>query len=215
MTRNSTKPNGKYDLPQDALQRLIDALRVLPGVGPKSAQRMAFYLLQHDRTGAALLAQSLGEAVEKVGHCKRCNTFSETEICVTCGDPRRDPGLLCIVETPADQVMVEQTLSFKGNYFVLMGRISPLDGMGPNEIHFDRLLVRIEHPDTEVPVREVVLATNFTSEGEATAHYIGEVLKLKGIKVTRIARGIPVGGELEYVDAGTLARAMLDRRTLG
>ena len=205
MSRNSTKPNGKYDLPQDALQRLIDALRVLPGVGPKSAQRMAFYLLQHDRTGA----------VEKVGHCKRCNTFSETEICITCSDPRRDPSLLCIVETPADQVMVEQTLSFKGNYFVLMGRISPLDGMGPSEIHFDRLLARIENPDTGIAVREVVLATNFTSEGEATAHYIGEMLKLKGIKVTRIARGIPVGGELEYVDAGTLARAMLDRRTLG
>ena len=117
-----------------------------------------------------------------------------------------------IVETPADQVMVEQTLSFKGNYFVLMGRISPLDGMGPNEIHFDRLLARIETPDTGVPIREVVLATNFTSEGEATAHYIGEVLKVKGIKVTRIARGIPVGGELEYVDAGTLARALMDRR---
>jgi recombination protein RecR len=127
-------------------------------------------------------------------------------------DDRRDPSLLCIVETPADQVMVEQTLSFKGNYFVLMGRISPLDGMGPNEIHFDRLLGRIEAPDTGVPVREVVLATNFTSEGEATAHYIGEVLKSKGIKVTRIARGIPVGGELEYVDAGTLARALMDRR---
>jgi len=123
--------------------------------------------------------------------------------------------LLCIVETPADQIMVEQTLSFKGNYFVLMGRLSPLDGMGPNEIHFDRLMIRVENPDTGVPVREVVLATNFTSEGEATAHYIGEVLKAKGIKVTRIARGIPVGGELEYVDAGTLARAMMDRRTLG
>jgi recombination protein RecR len=122
--------------------------------------------------------------------------------------------MLCIVETPADQVMVEQTLSFKGNYFVLMGRISPLDGMGPTEIHFDRLLARIENPDTGLPVREVVLATNFTSEGEATAHYIGEVLKSKGIKVTRIARGIPVGGELEYVDAGTLARALMDRRTV-
>jgi recombination protein RecR len=173
---------------------------------------MAFYLLQHDRNGAAVLAQSLGEAVETVGHCARCNTFSETQICATCADERRDPSLLCIVETPADQVMVEQTLSFKGNYFVLMGRISPLDGMGPNEIHFDRLLTRIENPDTGVPIREVVLATNFTSEGEATAHYIGEVLKAKGIKVTRIARGIPVGGELEYVDAGTLARALMDRR---
>jgi recombination protein RecR len=206
---------ARNDVPQDALQRLVEALRVLPGVGPKSAQRMAFYLLQHDRNGAALLAQSLGEAVEKVGHCSRCNTFSETVICSTCSDGRRDPSMLCIVETPADQVMVEQTLSFKGNYFVLMGRISPLDGMGPTEIHFDRLLARIENPDTGLPVREVVLATNFTSEGEATAHYIGEVLKSKGIKVTRIARGIPVGGELEYVDAGTLARALMDRRAVG
>ena len=206
---------ARNDVPQDALQRLVEALRVLPGVGPKSAQRMAFYLLQHDRNGAALLAQSLGEAVEKVGHCSRCNTFSETAICSTCMVGRRDPSMLCIVETPADQVMVEQTLSFKGNYFVLMGRISPLDGMGPTEIHFDRLLARIENPDTGLPVREVVLATNFTSEGEATAHYIGEVLKSKGIKVTRIARGIPVGGELEYVDAGTLARALMDRRAVG
>ena len=206
---------ARNDVPQDALQRLVEALRVLPGVGPKSAQRMAFYLLQHDRNGAALLAQSLGEAVEKVGHCSRCNTFSETAICSTCSDERRDPSMLCIVETPADQVMVEQTLSFKGNYFVLMGRISPLDGMGPTEIHFDRLLALIESPDTGLAVREVVLATNFTSEGEATAHYIGEVLKSKGIKVTRIARGIPVGGELEYVDAGTLARALMDRRAVG
>jgi recombination protein RecR len=206
---------ARPEVSQDALHRLIEALRVLPGVGPKSAQRMAFYLLQHDRNGAAVLAQSLGEAVETVGHCARCNTFSEDPICSTCADGRRDSSLLCIVETPADQIMVEQTLSFKGNYFVLMGRLSPLDGMGPNEIHFDRLMIRVEKPDTGVPVREVVLATNFTSEGEATAHYIGEVLKAKGIKVTRIARGIPVGGELEYVDAGTLARAMMDRRTLG
>jgi len=206
---------ARPEVPQDALHRLIEALRVLPGVGPKSAQRMAFYLLQHDRNGAAVLAQSLGEAVETVGHCARCNTFSEDPICSTCSDGRRDPSLLCIVETPADQIMVEQTLSFKGNYFVLMGRLSPLDGMGPNEIHFDRLMIRVENPDTGIPVREVVLATNFTSEGEATAHYIGEVLKAKGIKFTRIARGIPVGGELEYVDAGTLARAMMDRRTLG
>lgn len=203
---------ARHEAPQDALGRLIEALRVLPGVGPKSAQRMAFYLLQHDRNGAAELAQSLGEAVETVGHCARCNTFSKTQICSTCSDEHRDPSLLCIVETPADQVMVEQTLSFRGNYFVLMGRLSPLDGMGPNEVGFDRLLIRIETPDTGVPIREVVLATNFTSEGEATAHYIGEVLKAKGIKVTRIAHGIPVGGELEYVDAGTLARALMDRR---
>ena len=160
---------ARIDAPLDALGRLIEALRVLPGVGPKSAQRMAFYLLQHDRNGAALLAQSLGEAVQTVGHCERCNTFSETHICSTCSDERRDPALLCIVETPADQVMVEQTLSFKGNYFVLMGRLSPLDGMGPNEIHFDRLLTRIENPDTGVPIREVVLATNFTRSEEHTS----------------------------------------------
>jgi len=175
---------------------------------------MAYYLLQHDRNGAAVLAESLGDAVQKIGHCQRCNTFSEHALCSTCSDSRRDPALLCVVETPADQVMVEQTLSFKGQYFVLMGRISPLDGMGPKEIHFDRLLDRIENSEFGGPVRAVVLATNFTSEGEATAHYIGEILKLKGIKATRIARGIPVGGELEYVDAGTLARALLDRRSM-
>ncbi|MEY3261660.1 MAG: Recombination protein recR [Pseudomonadota bacterium] len=206
-----TKPSNE---PQDALSRLVEALRVLPGVGPKSAQRMAYYLLQHDRNGAAVLAQALGEAVESIGHCQRCNTFTELALCTTCSDSRRDPALLCVVETPADQVMVEQTMSFKGQYFVLMGRISPLDGMGPNEIHFDRLLDRIEKPEFGGPVREVVLATNFTSEGEATALYFGEILKIKGIKATRIARGIPVGGELEYVDAGTLARALLDRRSI-
>jgi recombination protein RecR len=207
-----SRSNIRHDVPQDALARLVESLRVLPGVGPKSAQRMAYYLLQHDRNGAAVLAESLGDAVQKIGHCQRCNTFSEHELCTTCSDSRRDPALLCVVETPADQVMVEQTLSFKGQYFVLMGRISPLDGMGPKEIHFDRLLDRIEKPEFGGPVREVVLATNFTSEG--TAHYIGEILKIKGIKATRIARGIPVGGELEYVDAGTLARALLDRRSI-
>lgn len=189
-----SRSNIRHDVPQDALARLVESLRVLPGVGPKSAQRMAYYLLQHDRNGAAVLAESLGDAVQKIGHCQRCNTFSEHELCTTCSDSRRDPALLCVVETPADQVMVEQTLSFKGQYFVLMGRISPLDGMGPKEIHFDRLLDRIEKPEFGGPVREVVLATNFTSEGEATAHYIGEILKIKGIKATRIARGIPVGG---------------------
>ena len=209
-----SRSNIRHDVPQDALARLVESLRVLPGVGPKSAQRMAYYLLQHDRNGAAVLAESLGDAVQKIGHCQRCNTFSEHELCTTCSDSRRDPALLCVVETPADQVMVEQTLSFKGQYFVLMGRISPLDGMGPKEIHFDRLLDRIEKPEFGGPVREVVLATNFTSEGEATAHYIGEILKIKGIKAPRLARGIPVGGELEYVDAGTLARALLDRRSI-
>jgi recombination protein RecR len=203
---------ARHEAPQDALGRLIEALRVLPGVGPKSAQRMAFYLLQHDRNGAAVLAQSLGEAVQTVGHCARCNTFSELNICNTCSDERRDPSILCVVETPADQLMVEQTLTYKGLYFVLMGRLSPLDGLGPNEIHLDRLIERVEK--SPVPVKEVVLATNFTSEGEATAHYIGEIMKVRDIKVSRIARGVPVGGELEYVDASTLARAMMDRRSV-
>lgn len=198
---------------QDALQRLVQGLRVLPGVGPKSAQRMAFHLLQHDRNGAALLGQSLLDAVNHIHHCSLCNTFSEMDICVTCADDRRDPSILCVVETPADQLMVEQTLTYKGLYFVLMGRLSPLDGLGPNEIHLDRLIERVEK--SKEPVSEVVLATNFTSEGEATAHYIGEMMKSRGIKVSRIARGVPVGGELEYVDASTLARAMMDRKSVG
>ena len=197
---------------QDALQRLVQGLRILPGVGPKSAQRIAFHLLQHDRNGAALLGQSLLDAVNNIHHCSMCNTFSELDLCTTCSDDRRDQGILCVVETPADQLMVEQTLTYKGLYFVLMGRLSPLDGLGPNEIHLDRLIQRVEQ--SQEPVREVVLATNFTSEGEATAHYIGEIMKSRGIKVSRIARGVPVGGELEYVDASTLARAMMDRRSV-
>lgn len=209
------KSNQAEATPQDALQRLIAALRILPGVGPKSAQRMAYHLLQHDRNGAQALGMALQEAASEVHHCERCNTFSQDPICQTCADSRRDSTLLCVVETPADQLMVEQTLSFKGQYFVLMGRLSPLDGLGPNEIHFDKLLARVENDGEGRAVREVILATNFTSEGEATAHYIGEILKAKGIAVSRIARGVPVGGELEYVDAGTLARAMMDRRSVG
>jgi recombination protein RecR len=202
----------REQIPQDALQRLVEALRCLPGVGPKSAQRMAFHLLQNDRPGASLLGESLLEAVRNIRHCAMCNTFSETEVCSTCADDRRDPGILCVVETPADQLMVEQTLTYKGLYFVLMGRLSPLDGLGPNEINLERLIARIQ--DSPDSIREVVLATNFTSEGEATAHYIGEIMKNRGIKVSRIARGVPVGGELEYVDASTLARAMMDRRSV-
>jgi len=199
--------------PQDALARLIQALKVLPGVGPKSAQRIAFHLLQHDRSGAQLLGQSLLDAVQTMQHCQQCNTFSETPICTTCADGRRDPSILCVVETPADQLMVEQTLTYKGLYFVLMGRLSPLDGLGPDEIHLHRLLARIDQ--SQGVIQEVVLATNFTSEGEATAHYIGEMMKARGIKVSRIARGVPVGGELGYVDASTLARAFMDRRSVG
>jgi recombination protein RecR len=202
----------REQIPQDALQRLVVALRCLPGVGPKSAQRMAFHLLQNDRPGASLLGESLLEAVRNIRHCAMCNTFSEAEVCSTCADDRRDPGILCVVETPADQLMVEQTLTYKGLYFVLMGRLSPLDGLGPNEINLERLIARIQ--DSPDSIREVVLATNFTSEGEATAHYIGEIMKNRGIKVSRIARGVPVGGELEYVDASTLARAMMDRRSV-
>jgi recombination protein RecR len=192
-----------------SLDFLTEALRRLPGIGPKSAQRMAFHLLQHDREGAAMLSRALYQAVEAVHHCAMCNTFSETEVCDLCADDNRDRTLLCVVETPADQIMIEQTLTFKGLYFILMGRLSPLDGIGPKDLHLEKLVGRA----TDGEVKEVVLATNFTNEGEATAHYISEMLKARGLKVSRLARGVPVGGELEYVDAGTIARAMLDRRS--
>ncbi|MDB5758245.1 MAG: recR [Burkholderia sp.] len=192
-----------------SLDFLTEALRRLPGIGPKSAQRIAYHLMQHDRDGAAMLGRALTESVERIHHCASCNTFTENEICETCLDPERDATLLCVVETPADQLMIEQTLTYKGLYFVLMGRLSPLDGIGPRDIHLERLMRRA----TDGVVKEVVLATNFTNEGEATAHYISETLKARGLKVSRLARGVPVGGELEYVDAGTIARAMLDRRT--
>lgn len=192
-----------------SLDFLTEALRRLPGVGPKSAQRMAFHLLQHDREGAAMLSRALYQAVDAVHHCAMCNTFSETEICELCSDENRDRALLCVVETPADQMMIEQTLTYKGLYFVLMGRLSPLDGIGPKDLHLEKLINRAN----DGAVQEVVLATNFTNEGEATAHYISEMLKARGLKVSRLARGVPVGGELEYVDAGTIARAMLDRRS--
>jgi len=192
-----------------SLDFLTEALRRLPGIGPKSAQRIAYHLMQHDRDGAAMLGRALTESVERIHHCASCNTFTENEICETCLDPERDASLLCVVETPADQLMIEQTLTYKGLYFVLMGRLSPLDGIGPRDIHLERLMQRA----SDGVVKEVVLATNFTNEGEATAHYISETLKARGLKVSRLARGVPVGGELEYVDAGTIARAMLDRRS--
>jgi recombination protein RecR len=191
-----------------SLDFLSDALRRLPGVGPKSAQRIAYHLMQHDREGAAQLARALTQAVDRVQHCALCNTFTESNVCETCLDEERDTSLLCVVETPADQLMIEQTMTYKGLYFVLMGRLSPLDGIGPKDLHLDRLVSRA----TDGVVTEVVLATNFTNEGEATAHYISETLKQRGLSVSRLARGVPVGGELEYVDAGTIARAMLDRR---
>ena len=191
-----------------SLEELIRALRCLPGVGPKSAQRMAYHLLQRDHEGAQRLADSLSQALGRIRHCGRCNTFTEAEMCLVCASARRDPTLLCVVETPGDLLMMEQTQSYPGLYFVLMGRLSPLDGIGPREIHLDRLLKRA----TDGVVREVILATNFTVEGEATAHYVSELLGGKGITVTRIARGLPVGGELEHVDSGTLAQALLERR---
>ena len=194
-----------------SLEELTQALRCLPGVGPKSAQRMALHLLQHDRDGAQRLARALGAATETIQHCQRCNTFTETELCALCRSPKRDSALLCVVETPADLMMVENTQAYSGLYFVLMGRLSPLDGIGPKEIRLDRLLKRAQ----DGAVREVVLATNFTNEGEATAHYIGEMLAERGLTITRLARGVPVGGELEYVDSGTLAQALRDRRVLG
>ena len=191
-----------------ALEELILALRCLPGVGPKSAQRMAYHLLQRDQKGAERLARGLEEALGRIRHCTRCNTFTESETCAVCSSTRRDASLLCVVESPGDLLMMEQTQSYSGLYFVLMGRLSPLDGIGPREIHLDRLANRA----TDGEVREVILATNFTVEGEATAHYISELLVGKGLKVTRIARGLPVGGELEHVDSGTLAQAILERR---
>ncbi|CAG0974797.1 MAG: recombination protein RecR [Rhodocyclales bacterium] len=193
-----------------ALEELVEALRCLPGVGPKSAQRMAYHLLQRDQQGARRLAQALAQAVEVLRHCSRCNAFSENEVCERCASPRRDASLLCVVEMPADLNMMEQTHAFNGMYYVLMGHLSPLDGIGPKELHLERLLARAG----DGSVREVILATNFTNEGEATAHYLGEMLRARGMKVSRIARGLPVGGELEHTDAGTIAQALIERRVL-
>jgi recombination protein RecR len=192
----------------DSLEELIEALRCLPGVGPKSATRMAYHLLQRDHPGAKRLSAALGESLDRIRHCARCNTFTEAQVCELCTSPRRDASLLCVVESPADLLMMEQTQSYGGLYLVLMGRLSPLDGIGPREIHLDRLLKRA----TDGVVKEVILATNFTVEGEATAHYVSEMLAGKGLAVTRIARGLPVGGEIEHVDAGTLAQALIERR---
>lgn len=191
-----------------SLEQLSEALRRLPGVGPKSALRMTYHLLQHDREGAEQIGKAMLNALNMVHNCRSCNTFTENDICDTCADDQRDLSLLCVVESPSDQLMIEQTMTFKGLYFVLMGRLSPLDGVGPQDIHLEKLIQRA----TDGIVKEVVLATNFNNEGEATAHYIGETLKSRGLHVSRLARGVPVGGELEYVDPGTIARAMLDRR---
>ncbi|HUR90739.1 MAG TPA: recombination mediator RecR [Ramlibacter sp.] len=191
-----------------ALDTLIEGLRRLPGVGVKSASRMAFHLLQHDRVAMQHLAQSLQQAATNIRHCTRCHTFTEGEVCGTCTDPRRDATKLCVVETPADQAAVERTSAYKGLYFVLMGKLSPLDGVGPKDIGLAKLFERA----MDGTVQEVILATNFTAEGEATAHVIGEALKARGLKVTRLARGVPAGSELEYVDLGTIAHALVDRK---
>ncbi|MBI3223284.1 MAG: recombination protein RecR [Nitrosomonadales bacterium] len=189
------------------LEELIAALRCLPGVGPKSAQRMAYHLLQRDRSGALRLAQALEQATSNIRHCSKCNNFSELEVCALCASEKRDAGLLCVVEMPADLLVMEQTQCYRGMYYVLMGRLSPLDGIGAKELHVERLLKRVQ----ERPC-EVILATNFTVEGDATAHYLATLLQSRDVRVSRIARGLPVGGELEQVDSGTLAQAVLERR---
>ncbi len=191
-----------------ALDALIQALRRLPGVGIKSAQRMAFHLLQRDRPGAQALARALQEASENVRHCERCHTFTQDQVCATCLDTRRDHTQLCVLETPADQAAMERTGAYQGLYFVLMGKLSPLDGIGPHELGLEKLFARA----CDGIVREVILATNFTAEGEATAHVVAQGLRAKGLNPTRLARGVPVGSELEYVDLGTIAHALVDRR---
>ncbi|MDA8190540.1 recombination mediator RecR [Acidiferrobacter thiooxydans] len=191
-----------------ALEDLKRALRRLPGIGTKSAQRMAFHLLGRDRSVARDIAEALLRAVDRIGHCQQCNNFSETEICAICRSPRRDSGLLCVVESPADLVSLEQSGAFGGTYFVLMGRLSPLDGIGPEELGLPKLEALLDGG----VVREVILATNATVEGEATAHYIGELARRRNLLATRIACGVPIGGEIEYIDRGTLARAFSGRR---
>ena len=191
-----------------SLEALIDSLRRLPGVGVKSAQRMAFHLLQHDREGALRMASALQSAMSNVRHCERCHTYTEQPVCAICSNASRDTRLLCVVETPADQAALERSGSFRGLYFVLMGRLSPLDGIGVDDIGVRQLLERAVDGATE----EVIIATNFTAEGEATAHVLTEALKARGLRVTRIARGVPIGSELEYVDLGTIAHALVDRR---
>ena len=191
-----------------SLEGLIEALKRLPGVGVKSAQRMAFHLLQHDREGARRMAAALQAAVANVQHCALCHTFTDGNLCDVCADESRDTRQLCVVETPADQAALERSGSYRGRYFVLMGRISPLDGIGATEIGAAQLLDRAE----KGAIEEVIMATNFTAEGEATAFVLSEALKARGLCVTRLARGVPIGSELEYVDLGTIAHALVDRR---
>lgn len=192
------------------IDRLIDALRILPGVGPKSAQRMALYLLRHNRAGGRALAEALIEAVERIDYCHRCRNFCETDLCSICSDQRRDDSLLCVVESAADILAIEQAGGYRGRYFVLHGRLSPIDGLGPDALGLDRLDALVG----ATGVVEVILATNTTVEGEATAHYIAEMLRDRGLALSRIAHGVPMGGELEYVDGGTIAHALRGRRNL-
>lgn len=194
--------------PSSSLEELIESLRCLPGVGPKSAQRMAYHLLQRDRNGAERLSRAIDAALQRLHHCRRCNNYTEEEVCERCASPRRDASQLCVVEMPVDAVSMEQAHAYNGLYYVLMGRLSPLDGVGPKELAFERLLARA----ADGVVREVILATNFTNEGEATAHYLSELLHARGLRVSRIARGLPVGGELEFSDAATVAQALRERR---
>jgi recombination protein RecR len=192
------------------LNDLIDALRCLPGVGAKTAQRMAFHVLDRDRAGARKLAELLAAAVERIGNCTRCRTVSEESICALCASAARDAQTLCVVETPADQLAIEQATGFRGRYFVLLGRLSPLDGLGPRELGLDLLGARL----AEGEVRELIVATNPTVEGEATAHLLSQIARQAGVRATRLAHGVPLGGELEYIDRGTLAHAFGSRQNL-
>jgi len=192
------------------LEQLIDALRILPGVGQKTAQRMAYHVLEREREGGRRLADALGAAVERIGHCARCRDFSETELCTTCASGSRDAHLLCAVESPADRLAIEQATGYRGLYFVLQGRLSPLDGIGPRELGLDRLAARL----AEGEVQELIIATNPTVEGEATAHYLGQLARQHGVHPSRLAHGVPLGGELEYVDRGTLSHAFGSRNEM-
>ena len=192
------------------LSDLVDSLKCLPGVGPKSALRLAYHLLQRDRLGANQLSNTISKALEKLNACDLCNNFTESKTCTLCESTSRDDALLCIVEMPTDLLMMEQTHSFKGHYYVLMGRLSPLDGIGPKELNLSKLIDRIKKSN----FKEIIIATNFTNEGNATAQYIKDILQNTNFKVTRIARGLPMGGEIEYVDSGTLAQALEDRKNI-
>lgn len=205
---NHESPNSMSSSP--LLADLIDALRCLPGVGAKTAQRMAFHVLERDRDGARKLAERLALAVERIGNCSRCRTFSEEEVCVYCASPSRDRGLLCVVETPVDQLAIEQATGYRGQYFVLLGRLSPLDGLGPKQLGLDLLATRL----AEGEVQELIVATNPTVEGEATAHMLSQLARAAGVRASRLAHGVPLGGELEFIDRGTLAHAFGGRQEL-